>query len=119
MSYKEVTWPFWILFSILLGLGISLTLIFITKLCMFFFRSIKFFESTSSLTLIVYGTFWIFYLVTGQTVIGCINVLYIQNFLEDGTFKKEVILSLLISLAHLLIGFFITFFCRRILQYYR
>jgi len=35
-DWKEVFWPFWIIFSILIGLSFSLLLILLTKLCTIF-----------------------------------------------------------------------------------
>lgn len=34
-TWKEVFWPFWIFFSIMIGLSFSILLIMITKLCSF------------------------------------------------------------------------------------
>ena len=34
-GWKEVFWPFWIFFSIMIGLSFSVLLIMLTKLCSF------------------------------------------------------------------------------------
>lgn len=102
-SWKEVYWPFWIFFSILIGLSFSIFLIMVTKLCAYlFYRK----EHSEMLTLV-----WLFYFIDGFTLMICLFVIYSQNYLMNNEASSFAII-LAIFLAYCLFGLVFTFLIR-------
>lgn len=105
-TWKEVYWPFWIFFSIMIGLSFSIFLIVATKLCSFIISKKDSTESmfcfTSVLTLL-----WVFYFVDGFTVMICLFVIFSQNFLTSGE-QFQFQLTLLGFIFYCLFGIVIT-----------
>lgn len=102
-SWKEVYWPFWIFFSILIGLSFSIFLIMITKLCAFaFYRK----EHSEMLTLV-----WLFYFIDGFTLMICLFVIYSQNYLMNAE-ASNFAAVLAAFLVYCLFGLLFTFLIR-------
>lgn len=75
-GWKEAYWPFWIFFSILIGLSFSIFLIVATKLCTYCVYKKDRAELLSLL--------WLFYFVDGFTLMICLFVVYSQGYLVTG-----------------------------------
>lgn len=101
-TWKEAYWPFWIFFSIMIGLSFSVFLIMLTKLCAYVI-----FRKESSERNIFYNLvltlMWLFYFIDGFTVMICLFVINSQNYLMDGV-KKDFLTILTVFLVYSVLG---------------
>ena len=95
LGWKEVYWPFWIFFSILIGLSFSIFLIMATKLGAFAFYR----QAVDELLSII----WLFYFVDGLTVAICLFVIYSQSYLTGGD-KQSFVMVLAGFIAYCLLS---------------
>jgi Zinc finger, C3HC4 type (RING finger) len=94
-SWKEAYWPFWIFFSVMIGLSFSVFLIMLTKICAFLiFRK----EHSELMTLL-----WLFYFIDGFTVMICLFVIFSQNYLMLGE-KSQFLMTIAVFIGYTLIG---------------
>ena len=103
-TWKEVYWPFWIFFSILIGLSFSIFLIVITKLLGYiFYRK----DDSEMLTLL-----WLFYFIDGFTIMVCLFVIYSQSYLSNNDtdgFKY----ILIIFISYCIVGYLYTMYIKK------
>ena len=93
-QWKELFWPYWILFSVMIGVSFAVTLMLLTKLCNFMCCEINCIEcnklsrcTTINWCDVVKGTVWLVSFLVGITVISCALVLHALNFFEE--FEKK------------------------------
>ncbi len=103
-GWKEAYWPFWIFFSILIGLSFSVFLIMTTKLCAYAVYR----KDLNELVTV----FWLFYFVDGFTLMICLFVIHSTSYLIQGQ-KTSFIVTLIAFVFYSLIGTIFTQLARR------
>ena len=128
--WKEVFWPFWVFFTVMVGLSIALFLLALTRFCSWVLGSI---DASQFI-----GIFWIFYLVDGFTDLACAIILTFQDHkaansssgrADDSGHPAEPSVGhytlqlsdsfecvMIAALAYLFLCIVLTFSCRRLIK---
>ena len=97
-NWTEVFWPYWVLFSVLIGISFGLFFMFLSKCCQMIFASSNMMERNEKKLakndlkiLIVKGMIWMLIMCLTFTVITCMTVISIGSLLDDesGNFSNH------------------------------
>ena len=94
LNFREIMWPFWIIFAIMIGLCFSLSLVFLAKLFTVCFVSTPFYEGEINSFTLVFGIFWVTFVINVTTFLTAGVVYLLSEYLEDGTYKVYTVLAI-------------------------
>ena len=109
LSFKEIMWPFWIIFAVLLGLCFSLILVFVAKLFTVCFVSTPFYEGELNSFTQVFGIFWVAFVINATTFSTAGLVYLLSEYLEDDQYKEYTVAAMLAMAVYSLAVLFITY----------